>query len=82
MPSLIDLLVVGMEQPWAAAMLSGFGHLAAGRGLDLVPSPSEPTVPDEALTRILARGSRGPRRRVRARSIRGTPACRCARGAR
>lgn len=56
---LVDLLIVGMDQAWAAPMLSGFGNLANGRGLDVVPSLTEGAVSDETLTRILARGTRG-----------------------
>jgi DNA-binding LacI/PurR family transcriptional regulator len=58
--NLIDVLVVGHQQPWAAVrLLSQLGRAASRRGYDVVSLPSDPIVDHEALTRILARGSRG-----------------------
>jgi len=57
--SLIDVLVVGHQQPWVALLLSHLGRLASLRGYDVVSLPSDPIVDHESLTRILSRGSRG-----------------------
>lgn len=57
--NLVDVMVTDFHDPSVAMLMAGCERGAAGRGLDIVPSLVSDPVPDEALTRILARGSHG-----------------------
>ncbi|WP_406386218.1 LacI family DNA-binding transcriptional regulator [Streptomyces sp. NBC_01618] len=58
--NLVDVLMIGMDDPWASQVLSAFEAAAREAGLGIVPAPvGATTVPGEVLRRILARGSRG-----------------------
>jgi len=57
-PSLVDLVLSGVEGSWANRALSGVEHAATAAGVDIVVSVARQ--PDEAwLTRLLARNLRG-----------------------
>jgi DNA-binding LacI/PurR family transcriptional regulator len=58
--NLIDLVVIELDDPYAAAVISSFERAARRRGLSIVPSVAgAQQVPDDLVDRILSRDTRG-----------------------